>query len=84
MENQLFTTVYSKPADSHLYLHADSCHRKSSINGLQKGVVLRLRRICSTLKEYEEKAKIYMTYLVARGHDPIIVKKTFEGIALLP
>ena len=83
MGNQLFTTVYSKPTDSHLYLQADSCHRKISINGIQKGVALRLRIICSTDEEYQEKAKLYMAYLVARQHDPVIVKKTFDDTSML-
>ena len=45
VQNQLFTTVYSKPTDSHMYLHDTSCHSKQSIVGIQKGVALRLRRI---------------------------------------
>ena len=78
--NKLMTTVYSKPTDSHLYLHSTSCHKSSSINGIQKGVVLRLGRICSTTKEYQNKAKEYSSYLVARGHNPKAVKSTFDKI----
>ena len=48
VDNKLHTTVYSKPTDSHLYLQAESCHQNSTFNGIQKGVALRLRRICST------------------------------------
>jgi len=53
--NNLSTTVYSKPTDSHLYLHSTSCHSQSTINGIPKGVALRLRRICSTDTEYRRK-----------------------------
>ena len=49
--NKLTTTVYSKPKDSHLYLHANSCRKNSSIKGIKKGAALRLRRICKS-KEY--------------------------------
>jgi len=80
---QLYTTVYSKPTDSHLYLHGTSCHVTSSVNGIQKGVALRLRRICSSTDEFDEKAKLYKAYLVARGHDPIVVAKSFEDIRIL-
>ena len=55
--NKLTTTVYSKPTDSHLYLHADSCHKKLSIKGIEKGVALRLRRICSSDNDYTAKSK---------------------------
>ena len=79
MNGQLFTTVYSKPTDSHLYLQSDSCHPKQSFKGIQKGVALRLRRICTTVEEYDTKSKEYTAYLVARGHDPLSVLSTFES-----
>ena len=52
----------------------------SSIRGIQKGVALRLKKICSTICEYDEKSKEYMAYLVARGHDPVSVKNTFNDV----
>ena len=58
-DNKIQATDYSKPTDSHLYLQADSCHHLPSILGIQKGVALRLRRICSTDKEYNNKSKEY-------------------------
>ena len=76
--NRLMTTVCSRPKDSHLYLKSTSCHEPSSINGTQKGVALRLRRICSTTEEYQKKAKEYSSYLVGRGNNPKIVKSTFD------
>ena len=63
-----------------MYLHASSCHQPSSVKGIQKGVALRLRRICSSVEEYNLKSKEYMAYLVARGHSPKDVKSTFETI----
>ena len=83
-ENQLHTTVYSKPTDSHLYLQSDSCHNKSSISGIQKGVALRLRRLCSTNEDFDIKTKEYAAYLVARGHDPGSVMDTFKNIRDIP
>ena len=70
----------SKSTDSHLYLYSTSCHKPFSINGIQKGVALRLRRICSTTEEYQNKAKEYSSYLVARRHNPKNVKSTFDEI----
>ena len=75
--NELMTTVYSKPTDSHLYLYSASCHKPSSINGMQ-GVVLRLRGICSTTEEYQNKTKEYSSDLVATEHNPKTVKSTFD------
>jgi len=79
-DNILTTTVYSKPTDSHLYLHADSCHNKSSINGISKGVALRLRRICSTDEEYLKKVNEYLSYLTTRGHKYKLAKQSFDKV----
>ena len=76
--NKLMKTVYSKPTDSHLYLHSTSCHKSSSISGIQKAVALRLRR--ATTEEYQNKAKEFSSYLVARGHNPKTVESTFDKI----
>ena len=65
-DNKIHTTVYSKPTDSHLYLQADSCHHSPSI--LQKAVDLRLRRICSTDEEFNNKSNGYKAYLICSGH----------------
>ena len=61
------TTIYSKPKDSHLNLHGDSCHKKSSIKGIQKVIAPRLRCICSSDNNYTVKSKEYTKYLVNRG-----------------
>ena len=60
--NRLETTVYSKPTDSHLYLEASSCHKKSSKNGIMKGVDLLLCRICSPKEYFKIKSSEYMAY----------------------
>ena len=61
-----------------MYLHSTSCHTSSSIIGIQKGVTLRLRRICSTTEKYENKAKEYQSYLFSRKHSPKTAKSRFE------
>ena len=81
--NKLFTTIYSKPTSSHMYLHADSLYPKSTFTGIQKGVSLRLRRICSTDEEFNEMSKEYKVYLAARGHSPSSVLKEFDRTANL-
>ena len=80
VDYNLATTVYSKPTDSHLYLQSNSCHNPKTINRIQKGVALRIRRICSSERDYFKKSKEYMANLVARGHSPKKVKQTFENV----
>ena len=78
VENKLQTTVYSKPTDSHLYLHATSCHNRASINGIPKGVSLRLRRLCSSDEDFDRQAAEYMKYLKLRGYKSSSVTKAFS------
>ena len=77
---KLGTTVYSKPTDGHLYLHHDSCHPKSTKLAVEKGVALRLKRICSSEDEFTKKSKDYQAFLVTRGHDPVNVIDNFEKV----
>ena len=79
-DNKIQSTVYSKPSDSHLYLQPDSCHHLLSILGMQKGVALRLHRICSTDCEYSNKSKEYKACLIGRGHKPKNVEKSFNDV----
>ena len=81
--NKLLTTVYSKPTGSKMYLHADSIHPESTFTDIQKGVSLRLRRICSTDEEFNERSKEYKAYIFARGHNPASVLKEFDKTANL-
>ena len=77
---KLTASMYSKRTDSHLYLQADSCHKKSSIKGIQKGVALRLCRICSSDNDYTAESKEYTKYLVNRGHDLKSVQHCFNNV----
>ena len=74
------TTVYSKPKDSHLNFHIDSCGKKSSIKDIQKVVALRLRHICSSDNDYTAKSKEYTKYLVNRREDLKPVQHCFNNV----
>ena len=76
----IFSYFHCVLISSQLYLHSTSCHKPSSINSIQKCAALRLRRICSMTKKYQNKAKEYSSYLVTRGHNPKTVKSTFNKI----
>ena len=82
--NQLFTTVYSKPTDGHLYLQNSSCHNRRSILGIQKGVALRLIRICSSDDEYDRQSVVYKKYLLDRGHEAGKVTEAFDAVRAKP
>ena len=55
--NKSTTTVCSKPTDSRIYLHANSCHKTSSIEGIQNGAALRLH-ISGSDNDYRATTKV--------------------------
>jgi hypothetical protein len=81
---ELTTTVYSKPTDGHLYLNSDSCHPRTTKLAVQHGTALRLKRICSSETEFNEKSKDYKAYLVSCGHKPKDVVESFKKVESIP
>ena len=79
-DGYLYTTVYSKPTDGHLYLDYNSCHPRSTKTAVQTGVALRLRRICSSEEQTNSAFKNYQAYLVSRNHPPNEVVENFEKV----
>ena len=78
--NKITTTVYSKPADFYFYLYADSCHKKSSIKGIQKCIAPWLRRIFSSYNHYTAKSKEYTKFLLNMEHDLKSVQQCFNNV----
>ena len=64
-------------------LISKSCHPKKTIIGIQKGVALRLKRICSTDEDFKSKSIEYSKYLEKRGHKKSSVQKAFKNVANL-
>ena len=84
VDNQLVTSVYSKPTDAHLYLNAKSSNPKSQILGIARGVALRLRRICSDEDDFRQNSTAeYYKYLIDCGHDREHVFKVFDEIGCM-
>ena len=53
--NQLVTDLYIKPANTHQYLHASSCHVYHSKKSIPHSQALRLNRICSEISFYDKR-----------------------------
>ena len=65
--NKLEIDLYSKPTDTHQYLHAQSCHSvyKESI---AYGQVVRFKKICSTEENLNNHLEQLKQWLVKRGY----------------
>ena len=83
-EDTLITDLYSKPTDTHQYLHATSCHPKHCKTGIAYSQALRLRRICSNDSDFSKHAQELKNHLVARGHSSRRVRSAIERTRALP
>ena len=61
------TRLYSKPTDSHSYLHPKSCHPSHTTRSIPYSQALRLRRICSSNDIFWQQAPLLHDWFTARG-----------------
>ena len=64
----LTTDVFTKPTDSHAYLHHRSCHPRHCVENIPFSQFLRLRRLCSDTSLYDKRADTMTGHFVARGY----------------
>ena len=67
-ENQIRSTLYTKPTDSHAYLNYSSSHPRSCKNNIPYSQLLRVKKICSEQQDYEEKSKDMIGYFRFQGY----------------
>ena len=82
-DGTLSTTLFTKPCASHQYLHRSSYHVTHLKNSLPKSQFLRIRRICSSLREYDLHASRFAQYFINRGYNQHIIKKTIAEVRSL-
>ena len=80
---KLHTDLYSKPTDKHQYLYYTSCHPKHTKTSLPYCLALRLRRICSTEKDFEIRIKEMTQHLLNRGYKKGCIKDAINKAASL-
>ena len=61
------TSVYSKPVDTHTYLHSTSFHSPSTIISLPKIQFIRIRRLCTSTADYKHHATKFIEFFTQRG-----------------
>ena len=77
-DGQIHTTLYSKPSDTHDYLHPSSCHPKHICKNIANGVGSRIRRICSEQSEYEKHKNIQTKHFADRGYNLKFISDKFS------
>ena len=69
------TELYIKPTDRTRYLHKESDHPRHVKEGIAKGQMRRLRRICSEEEDYWRYSKVVERKLVSQGYGVNAVRR---------
>ena len=72
------TDLYTKPTDTHQYLHRRSCHPYRCMSTIPYSQALRLRRICSEDDNYLFRTKELATFLTNRGYEKSEVQQQID------
>ncbi len=71
------TKLYTKPTDTHDYLRYDSAHPKSTKDAIPYGQFLRVRRICSKIKDFDESSAMLSAHFIRRGYPDKLVRESY-------
>ena len=80
----LVTDVYTKPTDSHAYLHPRSCHPRHIIKNIPYSMFLRLRRLCSKEETFKKRCEEWTGYFLSRGYKKTAVMRAMERASRTP
>ena len=69
------TDLFSKPTDTHQYLHNTSCHPRHCKENLPYSLTLRLRRICSNDTTFKHRCAELREFFIAKGYKPVLVDR---------
>ena len=68
IDGNLVTDLYCKPTDSHNYLVYDSAHPQRCKDSIPYSQLLRIRRICSDVHDFDRHAIIFAAHFLKRGY----------------
>ena len=67
-DGTISTDLYTKPTDTHQYLHMNSCHPNDVRKAIAFSQATRILRICSDPTTEQSRCNELIEYLVRRGH----------------
>ena len=75
-KNKLVVELYTKPTDTHNYLHFNSFHPSHTKRGGPYGQFLRVRRNCTLNSDYEKHSKYLKDKYIQRGYPESLVERS--------
>ncbi len=79
-DGNLNTKVYTKPTDSHNYLHYTSAHPRKCIDAIPYGQFIRIKRICTKTSDFEEHAKLLAHHFKRRGYPDSLIQSSLQKV----
>ena len=82
-DGSIITELYSKPTATHTYLHNSSDHPPHTLLSSPLSQFIRIKRICTLLKDYRKHALDFVQFYVRRGYSKgrmTQIAKDVEGI----
>ena len=84
LENgHIYTDLYSKPTDKHLYLRENSCHPPHTKKSLAYGLGIRIRRICEKDEDYNKHRRELKQQLRKRGYSGKLIEQQLKRVDAL-
>ena len=80
---QIITDLYSKPVDTHTYLHSSSFHPPSLLASIPKTQFIRLRRICTNITDYNRNATNFIQFFIKRGYKSMKLVTIAQEVAAM-
>jgi hypothetical protein len=77
----LQTDLYSKPTDTHSYLHYQSCHPSHVVKNIPYSQFLRLKRLCSDEEHFAERCNEMESHFSKRGYSASAVHDARQKVA---
>jgi hypothetical protein len=72
---KMYTTLYSKPTDTHSYVYFTSSHNKTTLTKSPYGQFLRLRRICTMDYDFDTESTKMVNHYLKRGYPKNLLTK---------
>ena len=74
-DGTLTSDLFTKPTDSHNYLLYNSSHPLHCKNSLPYSQFLRVRRICSSIKDFDKNASMLRDHFLRRGYPQELINQ---------
>jgi len=79
----LYTNLYTKPTDTHNYLHYTSAHPAHCMRGGPYSQLLRVKRICTHEADFVENSKMILSHFYRRGYPEKLLLDSYNRAKIL-